>query len=160
MICYQLCCANDHHFEGWYRDSAAFAQLQQKGLLGCPHCGVSDVRQALMAPAITKGRSGEKQPARPADNQPVSQETDQNVVPVQRAPLSDQMIVAFQKIRQTVEQNCENMGDRFAKEAVRIHHGEAEERGIYGTATEKEQNMLREEGVDVLTVPWVRRADS
>lgn len=74
--------------------------------------------------------------------------------------MPDKVMVAFQKMRQAVEQNCENMGDRFATEAVRIHHGEAPKRGIYGNATERERTMLREEGVDVVAVPWVKRPES
>lgn len=152
MICYRLVCVHEHSFEGWYNDSATFARLQENGLLSCPDCGTSDVRQALMAPAIAKGRSAQ---APTKEVVPAPQET-----PTQGSNVPDKVMVAFQKMRQAVEQNCENMGDRFATEAVRIHHGEAPKRGIYGNATERERTMLREEGVDVVAVPWVKRPES
>ncbi|GAL96753.1 hypothetical protein AA0312_1861 [Acetobacter tropicalis NRIC 0312] len=154
MICYRLQCVNSHAFEGWYRDSATFAHLQKEGFLSCPECGTSDVQQALMAPAIAKGGLNRRSDK---PEKPVSEPAVQG--PAGRG-MPDKVLIAFQKIRQAVEQNCENMGDRFAEEAVRIHHGEAPERGIYGNATERDHEMLREEGVDVVAIPWVRRTDS
>lgn len=155
MICYRLCCAAGHEFEGWYRDSATFAQLQAGGFLSCPECGHADVQQALMAPAIAKSRSDGPLP-RQSPEASVEGTTEKPA----SAVLPDQMVAAFQKIRQAVETGCENVGDRFAEEALRMHRKEAPERGIYGQASEEERSMLAEEGVDVLSIPWVRRADS
>ncbi|OUJ05069.1 DUF1178 family protein [Acetobacter malorum] len=154
MICYRLRCAAGHEFEGWYRDSATFAQLQAGGFLSCPECGHADVQQALMAPAITKNRS-DAPVSGPISESPVASAPER----VASAGLPDQMVAAFQKIRQAVESRCENVGDRFAEEALRMHHKEAPERGIYGQASEEDRAMLAEEGVDVLSIPWVRRAD-
>ncbi|GAN68897.1 DUF1178 family protein [Acetobacter orleanensis] len=145
MICYRLRCRTGHEFEGWYRDSATFAQLQAGGLLSCPECGNADVQQALMAPAIARQ-------SRTAQAETVAEKPAGAVLP-------DQMLAALQKIRQAVEAGCDNMGSRFAEEALRIHHKEAPERGIYGQASEEDRAMLAEEGVTTLTIPWVRRAD-
>ncbi|WP_198373794.1 DUF1178 family protein, partial [Roseomonas rosulenta] len=57
MIHYQLRCtstADEHAFDGWYRDSAAFESLAKAGLVDCPVCGGTKVQRALMAPAIPK----------------------------------------------------------------------------------------------------------
>lgn len=154
MICYRLRCAAGHEFEGWYRDSVTFAQLQAGGFLSCPECGHADVQQALMAPAIAKKCSDSLAPRQsPEGSVEGAKEKPASAV------LPDQMVAAFQKIRQAVETGCENVGDRFAEEALRMHHKEAPERGIYGQASEEDRSMLAEEGVDVLSIPWVRRAD-
>ncbi|MFE8872949.1 DUF1178 family protein [Acetobacter persici] len=149
MICYRLRCAAGHEFEGWYRDSAAFAQLQAGGFLSCPDCGHTDVQQALMAPAIAKKRG----------TVPAGSVADASARQPASAVVPDKMIAALQKIRQAVEVGCENVGDRFAQEALRMHHKEAPERGIYGHASEEDRAVLAEEGVHVLNIPWVRRAD-
>ncbi|GBQ06671.1 DUF1178 family protein [Acetobacter cerevisiae] len=154
MICYRLRCAAGHEFEGWYRDSATFAQLQAGGFLSCPECGHADVQQALMAPAISKKCSDS-----PAPRQSPESSVEGATEKAASAVLPDQMVAAFQKIRQAVETGCENVGDRFAEEALRMHHKEAPERGIYGQASEEDRSMLADEGVDVLSIPWVRRAD-
>ena len=47
----------------------------------------------------------------------------------------------------------EDVGDRFAEEARRIHYGEVEERGIRGRATREDAEALRDEGIEVATLP-------
>lgn len=46
--------------------------------------------------------------------------------------------------------HTEDVGGRFAQEARRIHHGDAEERPIRGQATREETAQLLEEGVAVM----------
>ncbi|MFS8365986.1 DUF1178 family protein [Acetobacter oryzifermentans] len=160
MICYQLCCANGHTFEGWYRDSTAFARLKQENLLSCAICGTAKVEQALMAPAIVKGRSYPKQ-MEPSKPEAMPQQPEASPAPQQSEPVvPDNLISALRQIRAAVEENCENVGSNFADEALRIHHGEAPERSIYGDMTASEREMLEDEGVDVLPLPWVRKTDS
>lgn len=159
MICYLLRCAHDHVFEGWYKDSSTFAMLRQKNLLNCPECGTSSVDQAPMAPAIV-GRAPERLP-----------QSDPTPTPDMAAPpapaagqippgLPDAMLSALRDVRRTIEENCENMGNRFADEALRIHYGEAPERGIYGEMSQSQREELEEEGVAFQNVPWVRDTDS
>jgi hypothetical protein len=74
-------------------------------------------------------------------------------------PMPAQIVALLQRMRSEVEKSCENMGKDFAKEARRIHEGEAEPRGIYGEATEAETEALREDGIEVARLPWVPRAD-
>ncbi|MFT9408106.1 DUF1178 family protein [Acetobacter fabarum] len=159
MICYRLRCAHDHVFEGWYKDSSTFAMLRQKNLLNCPECGTSSVDQAPMAPAIV-GRAPERLP-----------QSDPTPTPDMAAPpapvagqippgLPDAMLSALRDVRRTIEENCENMGNRFADESLRIHYGEAPERGIYGEMSQSQREELEEEGVAFQNVPWVRDTDS
>ena len=48
----------------------------------------------------------------------------------------------------------------FAEEARRIHHGEAQARGIYGESTPEEAESLADEGINIAQIPWVPRTDS
>jgi len=47
----------------------------------------------------------------------------------------------------------EDVGDRFPEEARRIHYGEVKERGIRGRATPEDAHALREEGIEIVSVP-------
>lgn len=159
MICYRLRCANHHEFEGWYKDSATFAMLGQKKLLSCPECGSANVEQAPMAPAIVgraHGRATPEEPASAAAPAPALAAPGQPVQPT----LPDTVLSALREVRRTIEENCENMGKNFAEEALRIHHGEAPERGIYGEMTQTQRETLEDEGVAVHNIPWVRDTDS
>ncbi len=55
-------------------------------------------------------------------------------------------------IRQIVR-NTENVGEKFAEEARRMHDGETEERAIRGTATPEEREELAQEGIAVMPIP-------
>lgn len=57
----------------------------------------------------------------------------------------------MQAVRQIMA-NTEDVGDRFAEEARRIHYGETEARGIRGQATPDEAQALAEEGIDVVAL--------
>lgn len=160
MICYRLRCANTHEFEGWYKDSATFAALRQRHLLSCPQCGTADVEQAPMAPAIVgRGRARAEPQAEHASDTasalPSAPPTQQS-----QPVLPDVVLSALREVRRTIENNCENMGKGFADEALRIHHGEAPERGIYGEMSHSQREELEDEGVVFQTVPWVRDTDS
>ncbi len=52
-----------------------------------------------------------------------------------------------------IEENFENVGEGFAEEVIRIFTGESEERNIYGTATDEEQEELIEEGILFVKLP-------
>ncbi|MBB3193555.1 DUF1178 family protein [Roseateles terrae] len=57
----------------------------------------------------------------------------------------------MQAVRQIMA-NTEDVGERFAEEARRIHYGETEARGIRGQATPDEAQALVEEGIDVVAL--------
>jgi hypothetical protein len=133
MIRYALTCDREHEFEGWFAASADFDDQQARGLVDCPVCGSSSVRKAIMSPAVagTKRKGQETTPA----------------------PAQAMMMEAMGAIRRHVEENFDDVGDTFAKEARAIHEGRSEDRGIYGQATSKEVRDLVEDGVPVAPLP-------
>jgi hypothetical protein len=144
MIRFELLCAHDHGFEGWFRDGQSFEQQSGSGALACPICGDTAIRKALMAPAIARGRA-EPVVATPPDPRKLAMA---------------QMLETMRKVQDHVERNFDNVGERFPEEARRIHVGEAPHRGIYGKATEEEAKALRDEGVPVHPLPVLPKLDS
>jgi hypothetical protein len=132
VIRYALACAHGHEFEGWFSASSDFDDQKARGLLECPVCGVPEVRKQIMAPAV----AGTKR------NTP-------DLPPKARAV----MMEALGKVRRHVEENFDDVGDAFAKEARAIHEGRSEDRGIYGQATPAEVKALVEDGVPVAPLP-------
>jgi hypothetical protein len=74
-------------------------------------------------------------------------------------PMPAQVLALLQRMRAEVEKNCDYVGPNFADEARRIHTGEAENRGIFGEASDEEAEALRDEGIDIARLPWVPRSD-
>jgi len=165
MIRYELRCDKAHEFDGWFKDSAAFDKLAQVGLVECPHCGPTKVAKRLMAPAIPKkGR-----PARNAKPEallaPVAETPTPPPAPTALpaaalAAMPAELRAMLRHMRTEVEKNCDYVGADFAEEARKIHHGEAEARGIFGEATEDEAEALREEGIEIARIPWVPPSDA
>ena len=133
MITFNLRCSNNHEFEGWFKDSASFDAQVLESQVECPACGDRSIAKALSAPNISTSRKQAKAEA--------------EVVAVAR-----QMV---RQMRETVESNCDNVGEKFAEEARKIHYGEVEARGIYGKATADEAAELVEEGVEFAPLPWL-----
>ena len=153
MIKYQLICDEEHEFEGWFGDSAAFEIQQQSGLLSCPVCGCGSVRRALMAPnlASPKTRNSASEPAQTVDRAPPPAAT----LPPEAAQRMQALMTEMRALQTKIKEECRDVGSDFAEEARKIHYGEVEPEGIYGHATTEEREALDEEGIDVLDMPWL-----
>ena len=131
MIRYALVCEFDHEFEGWFGASGDFDDQAQRGLIDCPSCGSSQVRKAIMAPAVVAGRAVK----------PLAKDQQAKVMQTLEA------------VRNHVETHFDNVGDAFATEARAIHEGRSEQRGIFGEATPTEVRELVADGVPVVPLP-------
>jgi hypothetical protein len=151
MIHYQLHCDAAHHFDGWFNDSAGFERQAEDGLITCPVCAGTKITRALMAPGIP--RKGRHEIAAPDPAPAPPQPAAGGVIP-------DTVRAALQKLRAEVEAHCDYVGNDFAEEARRIHHGEAKARGIYGESTPEDVESLADEGISIAQIPWVGRTDS
>ena len=61
------------------------------------------------------------------------------------------------KIRDYIEKNFEFVGDNFSKKVREIYYDKQTKKSIYGSATAEEREELAEEGIDLLTIPWVSK---
>ena len=59
------------------------------------------------------------------------------------------------EIRKYIENNFENVGDNFSKKVREIYYDKKDNKTIYGTTTQKEREELSDEGIDLLSIPWV-----
>jgi len=55
-----------------------------------------------------------------------------------------------------VKKNFEYVGDNFAYEARSIHYNDKKtKKGIYGKASPKDVEELKEEGIETELIPWI-----
>lgn len=107
MIIYDLKCEKGHRFEGWFRDRIAFEEQKSQKLVLCPTCGACDVEMLLSALSVV----GKESAAAP-----------------QRGPRGEiSLPQALRLFRECLEKNFDDVGDRFAEVALKIHHGEESE---------------------------------
>jgi hypothetical protein len=141
MIRYSLKCDHAHEFEAWFRSSAAYDEQRQAGHVACVVCGSTVVEKAVMAPAVA---NASQQPSR----------TEPNLTKP-NSP-AEAMLA---ELRRKVETTSDYVGREFATEARRIHDGETEKRSIWGEASLDDARSLKEDGVPVAPIPWMRRTD-
>jgi hypothetical protein len=131
---FSLQCAQGHAFEGWFDSEDAYVLQGERGLVECPLCASREVLRLPSAPRLNLSAS--REPACPA------------VTPEQRSVEA----LWLHAVRHVMAQT-EDVGERFADEARRIHYGEADERGIRGKASREEAQSLRDEGIEVHALP-------
>lgn len=137
MKVYNLRCAHDHHFEGWFSSAQDFQSQLADNRIACPVCESTAIAWLPSAPRLRRSQ---------ADVPPQA--------PDQKASLGANQFQqqVFEVVRQILART-EDVGDRFAEEARRIHYEETPERAIRGTATHAEREALVDEGIDVLALP-------
>ncbi|WP_439890637.1 DUF1178 family protein [Ralstonia sp. 25C] len=135
-----LRCANDHRFEGWFGSDADLQSQQERGVLTCPVCGHSEVERLPSAPRLNLSSSRADVASKSSAAQAVEGEGG--------APVALQQL--YLKAVRHILANTEDVGERFAEEARRMHYNEAPERGIRGTTSREEAQELAEEGIDVM----------
>jgi hypothetical protein len=139
MIVYDLICAQQHRFEGWFASADDFARQREGTLIRCPLCDDAAIER------------------RPSANVQVGHAA---------APAEDRKEVAVAggdghvlKLMRRLIAETENVGRAFPEEARKIHYEEAPKRGIRGQATHEEAEELRDEGIDFMSLPNVLTRD-
>ena len=61
------------------------------------------------------------------------------------------------KLREHIQKNFEFVGDKFSEKVRNIYYDKETKKSIYGTTTPEERKELEDEGIDLLSVPWVSK---
>ncbi len=140
MKVFNLRCAHEHGFEGWFASEQDYHAQLERGLIECPMCGDKAIAKLPSAPRLNV--SGAREPT---------------IAAVAQTPAPSSQATTLQSIWmravQHVMATTVDVGERFAEEARRIHYGEAEERAIRGKASAEEAQALQDEGIEVMSLP-------
>ena len=145
MKVFNLACEHDHPFEGWFGSADDYDSQLAKGLLECPVCARRSIRKMLSAPRLNLSHAME-----PAASK-ASAESRPTPAPA-RTPDPRAIQALLMQMTRAIVENTEDVGDRFAEEARRIHYKEAPERGIRGQASAEDARELAEEGIEVVAL--------
>ena len=138
MIKYNLKCQNDHEFESWFSNSKEYDKLNKKGLLECIFCSSKKINKSLMAPSILNLKEKDKK-----------METINDEFKNEKNKLLN--------LRKYIEKNFDYVGKDFSKKVREVYYDKKNKKTIYGTTTPKEREELSEEGIDLLSIPWVNK---
>ena len=138
MIKYNLICKCGKKFESWFSGSSEYDLLKKKKLINCIYCNSILVQKSVMAPNLSS-KSNKK---------------------LKNTKLEKNIKKQLLDFRRYIEKNCKDVGDNFPQEARSIHYDKKISKGIYGRATPEETAELRDEGIDVATIPWVNKSEN
>ncbi len=138
MIKYNLKFKNNNELESWFADSKELDKLNRKKLLECIYCNSSKISKSIMAPMVSVVNDKKNK-----DNQIVDLLKKEK----------NQLI----KIRNFIENNFEFVGKNFSKEVRDIYYDKKQNKKIYGTTSAEERKELSEEGIDLISIPWIEK---
>ena len=138
MIKYNLKCHNGHEFESWFSNSREYDKLNKKRLLECIFCSSKKINKSIMAPTILNSKEKDKQ----------NEIFNQNFKDEKNKLLN---------LRKYIEKNFDYVGKDFSKKVREVYYDKKNKKTIYGTTTPKEREELSEEGIDLLSIPWVNK---
>ena len=138
MIKYNLKCKNDHEFESWFSNSEEFDKLNYKNLLECIFCSSKKISKSIMSPMISN--SSKKNNKIDIINQDFQKEKNKLL-----------------KLRKYIENNFDYVGKDFSRKVREVYYDKKSNKAIYGTTTEEEREELADEGIKLLSIPWINK---
>lgn len=133
-----LRCQSGHRFEGWFASDDDFLEQNGRSLIECPLCADKVIVRLPSAPRLNLSGARDPAPSEAAAAAPDA---------------TTELQTRWMQMVRQVLQNTEDVGERFADEARRIHYGETPQRGIRGQASADEREALRDEGIEVMPLP-------
>ena len=103
MIIYDLKCEKGHRFEGWFKDQQTWTLQNSQKLVSCPICNSSNIE--MIPSSIT-----------------IMGKDSRTAGKLQEKELSP--AGALKMLHQYIDKNFEDVGDKFAEIALKIHYGE------------------------------------
>lgn len=138
MIKYTLTCKNNHEFESWFSNSEEFEKLNNKNLLECIYCSSKKITKSIMSPMISSSKIREE---------------NFNLIDKEFKNEKNQLL----NLRKYIEKNFDYVGKDFSKKVREVYYDKKSKKAIYGSTTPDEREELAEEGIDLLTIPWVNK---
>ncbi|VVE03915.1 hypothetical protein PIN31115_02259 [Pandoraea iniqua] len=162
MKVFDLRCAHEHTFEGWFGSEDDYLSQQSRGLVACPVCGDTGIVRVPSAPRLNlSGATGRDSASTTAaggspgakGSAAKSGPSSAPSLPPEVAQAQREIQALWMKAVRHVIANTEDVGKNFAEEARKIHYQEAPERNIRGTVSREESEALADEGIDVMALP-------
>ena len=138
MIKYNLKCKNDHEFESWFSNSEEFEKLNKKNLLECIYCSSKNISKSIMSPMVSGTKTKDEQI---------------NIISKDFKSEKDKLL----KLRKYIEKNFDYVGKDFSKKVREVYYDKKNNKAIYGKTTPEEREELADEGIDLLSIPWINK---
>ena len=154
MIKYQLkcrseICSDQKKFDGWFKSIEAYEKQKLQRLINCPICGGDKVEKLLTAPSL---KTNKNKSSNAKDKQFKNSKNKENFSGnIDTGYIS----TLLRTIKKEVQKNSTFVGNEFVSQVRSMKEGKIREKPIHGHGTNKEIKELRDEGIDVVNIPWI-----
>ena len=151
LKCKSIYCSTQNEFDGWFQSIEAFENQMQSGLINCPICGDDNIIKLLATPNVRKSKL--------KISKNIEFQNASDVSNSEKSYLGNEKIknitTMLRTIKKEIQKNSMFVGDEFVSKARSMKEGKIKERPIHGHGTKKEVQELRDEGIDVVNIPWI-----
>ena len=151
LRCKSIYCSEQNEFDGWFQSIEAFENQMQSGLINCPICGDDNIIKLLATPNVRKSKL--------KISKNIEFQNASSVSNSEKSYLGNEKIknitTMLRTIKKEIQKNSMFVGDEFVSKARSMKEGKIKERPIHGHGTKKEVQELRDEGIDVVNIPWI-----
>ena len=154
MIKYQLkCiskfCSNEKEFDGWFQSIEAYENQKLHKLINCPVCGSDKIVKSLTAPSLKINKN------KTLDNKNKQQKNNENKSNFLSNENSDYITTLLRSLKKEVQKNSTYVGNEFVSQVRSMKEGKIKEKPIHGQGTTKEIQELKDDGIDIVNIPWI-----
>ena len=142
-------CANEKEFDGWFQNIASYEKQKNQGLINCPVCGGDKVVKLLTTPNLTTTNNNKLEDVN--NNNKATIESNSLLANDNLKNIS----TILRTIKKELQKNSTYVGDEFVSKVRSMKEGKIEEKPIHGHGTNKEIQELRDDGIDVVNIPWI-----
>ncbi len=151
LKCKSTYCCEKNEFDGWFQNIEAFEKQMLSGLINCPVCDSDNIIKLLTTPNLIKEKSQK--------SKNIKLENNKRFLGSEKSYLGNEKIknitTMLRTIKKEIQKNSTFVGDNFVSKARSMKEGKIKEKPIHGHGSKKEIQELRDEGIDVVNIPWI-----
>jgi len=151
LKCKSSYCSEQNDFDGWFQNIEAFEKQKSLSLINCPICGSDNVVKSLTTPSlkITKSdNSIQKKETKDLEQEKINQNISRN-------ENLKNITTLLRTLKKEIQKSSTFVGKDFVNQARSMKQGKIKEKPIHGHGTNKEIEELKDEGINVINVPWI-----
>ena len=150
LKCTSSFCSDEKEFDGWFQSIETYEKQKRQRLINCPICGSDEVVKSLTTPnlKINKNKISvdidkKQKNSKNKKSKFLANESSENISTLLRT------------LKKEIQKNSTYIGDEFVSQVRSMKEGKIKEKPIHGQGTNKEIQELRDEGIDVVNIPWI-----
>ena len=149
LNCRSKICSDEKEFDGWFKSIDAYEKQKLQRLINCPICGSDKIEKLLTTPSLKTNKNKTSDIKDKLFKNSKKNETFLGNVD------SDNISTLLRTLKKEVQKNSTFVGNEFVSQVRSMKEGKIKEKPIHGHGTNKEIKELRDEGIDVINIPWI-----